>query len=1003
MLGKSKKRKYEENPHAPEMDINVPAEYQAETINHLPPMSTDIGELSPSSTSPLSSTCNDRESTPSDTFPPMNTDIGELSPSSTLPLMSTDIRELSPSSTFPLSSTCNDRESTPSDTIPPMSTDIGELAPSSILPPMSTDIGELSPSNTFPLSGTCNDRRQTTDTTSPPLFNKEANHRPIQSKSNQSDCCISPPINQPWYVQHQNLNTPWWPTKISSIVKAIISSDCIPPSETPFLFELSIEAAHKNFCVLSKYNFDLGRVIEAHKNSPISYGSEFRPSSTLHQILHLHPRWPLFKSLLDGGSSWPLSTITEEQRIKDVEEALEFTNHKGAINNYDLLKSLIDDDVIHGYILPLPLSKLQRIPGVLLAPLNIIHQNTIDEEGNIIGKDRLTHDQSFIFKGSNSPVNSRLDKSRLSPCTFGWVIKRLVNWIVAARRKFPNRRILATKIDFKSAFRRCHLHAETAIQSCASLPQDDIALVALRLTFGGAACPFEWSVISETICDLASAISHDDSWDCSSICSPLQKLVPPPIYLPDDIPFTEGKELAVDIQINNRGIHEMYIDDLIGLTIDLPDTDNTQRAERAPLLAIHACSRPSHIHEPIPRHQMVSTKKLEAEAALSETKTILGWEWNLRQLIISLPHNKFVVWTKIIEDTIKCGCVSAKEFEQTIGRLNHLALVVPFVNHFLSRLRELLYKAQSSARRQTKIPPNCIDDLHLMIYFIKKANKGINMNQIAYRKPNIVYRSDSCPGGLGGYSHEGFAWRFAIPASLQFRASNNLLEHLAAVITPWIDTISGRLKEGDCALSMTDSTTSEGWLRKSNFREENDQIQASVRILVARDHARRYMDLGIRDYSQWFPGAENNVADSLSRDFHLSDIELITYMRHNFPSQIPSRFEIVPLPNEIVLWLTSLLQQLPVNERFREEHMPTTNSPGIGGPSTAIPLAWRQTSSSTDSVASIASESSEHLLSQCETEDFQARLKLPWVLKQYEAPSITWLRPFGRTTGLTQL
>ncbi len=83
----------------------------------------------------------------------------------------------------------------------------------------------------------------------------------------------------------------------------------------------------------------------------------------------------------------------------------------------------------------------------------------------------------------------------------------------------------------------------------------------------------------------------------------------------------------------------MYIDDLIGLTIDLPDTNNMQRAERAPLLAIHACSRRTHIHEPNPRNPMVSTKKLEAEAALSETKTILGWEWNLHQLIISLPHN----------------------------------------------------------------------------------------------------------------------------------------------------------------------------------------------------------------------------------------------------------------------------------------------------------------------------------------------------------------------------
>eukprot|EP00957_Ditylum_brightwellii_P140309 10691000-Ditylum_brightwellii.AAC.1 len=92
-----------------------------------------------------------------------------------------------------------------------------------------------------------------------------------------------------------------------------------------------------------------------------------------------------------------------------------------------------------------------------------------------------------------------------------------------------------------------------------------------------------------------------------------------------------------------------------------------------------------------------------------------------------------------------------------------------------------------------------------------------------------------CMQGFGRYSHEEWAWRFYIPAHLQFRASNNLLEHIVAVITPWIDVITGRLGRGDCSLSMTDSSTSEGWLKKSNFSElTNDPIQATVRLEVCR-------------------------------------------------------------------------------------------------------------------------------------------------------------------------
>ena len=64
---------------------------------------------------------------------------------------------------------------------------------------------------------------------------------------------------------------------------------------------------------------------------------------------------------------------------------------------------MISEEVSHGYLLPLPLSKITRVPGILLAHLNIQRQNTIDEEGNIIEKDRLTHDQSFKFSGSNFP------------------------------------------------------------------------------------------------------------------------------------------------------------------------------------------------------------------------------------------------------------------------------------------------------------------------------------------------------------------------------------------------------------------------------------------------------------------------------------------------------------------------------------------------------------------------------------------------------------------------
>ena len=94
--------------------------------------------------------------------------------------------------------------------------------------------------------------------------------------------------------------------------------------------------------------------------------------------------------------------------------------------------------------------------------MNAMKQNSIDECDRIVEKNRLTPDQSYKWI-SDTSVNSRVDKDLLLPCKFGACLKRLMSWAVAARKKYPDRRILASKINYKSAYRCCHLNAEAAI------------------------------------------------------------------------------------------------------------------------------------------------------------------------------------------------------------------------------------------------------------------------------------------------------------------------------------------------------------------------------------------------------------------------------------------------------------------------------------------------------------------------------------------------------------
>jgi hypothetical protein len=386
----------------------------------------------------------------------------------------------------------------------------------------------------------------------------------------------------------------------------------------------------------------------------------------------------------------------------------------------------------------------------------------------------------------------------------------------------------------------------TAVQTCMQLVEIGLLLMMLHLSFGGKPCPSEWGAISESICDLATVILHSNNWDPVKMYAPNQHLLPPKITLNNHISFGQGKELVIDIPINPRGMHDIYIDVIICLTLDILGTDHVAQGQAAALLAINATAFPNHPSKPIPQESVDARDKLLAEAGLSETKAILGWFFDFRKLQISLPKNKFIAWMTNASKLIAKGAITAKEHESMIGQLGHLALVVPGVHHFLSRLQELQQRA--THRRSIQISDICWDDLTLMLCFLYIAKNGIDMNLIMFRQLTHIYQSDSCSFGLGGYSEKGFAWRFKISEDLLFWASNNLLEYITSMISPWVDMLAGRLKRGGCALSMTDSSTSVGWLCKTNFWEfivENvDPVQSRVRIDIAHHHVTLLLKAG---------------------------------------------------------------------------------------------------------------------------------------------------------------
>jgi hypothetical protein len=151
--------------------------------------------------------------------------------------------------------------------------------------------------------------------------------------------------------------------------------------------------------------------------------------------------------------------------------------------------------------------------------------------------------------------------------------------------------------------------------------------------------------------------------------------------------------------------------------------------------------------------------------------------------------------------------------------------------------------------------------------------------------------------------------------------------------------IGGQLSPGDCALLMTDSITAKGWMKKLNFSEAgNNPIQAFTRFDMARKYAQVFLDMDVKGFSQWFAGKRNNVADALSQEWQWTNKNLTSILCSLFPNQMTDHFKILPIPSKISCWLISLLQQLPVSKRLRDEHMAAKLEHGDVGQHTASPL-----------------------------------------------------------------
>ena len=698
------------------------------------------------------------------------------------------------------------------------------------------------------------------------------------------------------------------------------------------------DAADHNFRVLERASFDVHSIIMTHRGCVTHPGDEFRPITLMDPIFKRHPLWHRVRRMLTVGAQFPLEPIDDLLRLSDLAAAQTRGNHGGATQKPEALATFFRDEVKKGWMLPLPLSQLDKIPNLCLSPVNIVEQGTIDMHGHRVKSERLTHDLSFDF-GSGLPVNTRAIAEQLTPCFYGHALRRFCHYIVALRAQNPNVKIFLAKFDWKSAYRRLHFHGTTAPQCTMMLPP--IAYMALRVTFGGLPAPSMWSDLSEMICDMSNQLRTCPEWDERKLRSSWTiDVIGVQKELPAAIPFARAQPTTVEVPVKAGGYCDVFIDDLLSCTAETDDRA-IQRSIDSALLAMDTIGRPmADGDQQFFRDPVLSLKKALAEGTATELLIVLGWLLDTRRLLIQLPSDKRRAWIRDIDALLKSKTASYKALHCLIGRLQHVAAILPTARHFLGRLRMAL--AIAEIHGGCNLPKKVLSDLKLWKQFVNYAANGVSLNLLTFRLPNNIIRVDACPWGVGGYSlTTGRAWFINIPPHLRGRAHINWLEFVAAHIGTWVEIIWGSPATDSCFMAIGDKRASK---------------------------------LGL------------NAA------------ELTHFIRTNYPTQIPATFHILDVPAHVVSDLFSRLQHMTVKDPSLQQPLPPTTSIGDDGcnSSTSSSTKAPMTRSYEASIQTNESSSLKRLGPQFDMDTSPHEAVCKWLTTHLKLPpQHMWHRPLG--------
>jgi hypothetical protein len=549
---------------------------------------------------------------------------------------------------------------------------------------------------------------------------------------------------------------------------------------------------------------------------------------------------------------------------------------------------------------------------------------------------------------------------------------------------------MLSKIDLSDGFWRMIVEQDEVWNFCYVMPDPPGApiriVVPSALQMGWAQSPAYFCAATETARDLIQGLVADKTE------------LPPHCFEHYMHPAKSAKRSKNDSPAHGAYV---YLDDFIGAAVENKEGTLLGRITRAALHGIHAIFPPPDVTGHIGGKDPISLKKLQrGDAQWSHQKEILGFVVNGDTKTVSITEARATDIVGEIRKILKKKQVQLKRYRRIVGKIRHVALIMPGVKGLFSPINKALRGEPQTIGlgKNSDVRAAFLDMAHMVSSL---ARRPTHIKELVPGDDHYTGYCDACADGAGGVWLSGdlhlrpLVWRVPFPPDISSqvvsttnprgRLTNSDLE-MAAVLLHYMVL----QQEVDLRFVRTgiwsDNTPTVAWTSRMADRSQAPTAGRLLRGLAAFQRATQAGPLTIGPIA----GVKNDMADLASRSFndHLScDRAFLTHFNTRFPLPQKQSWRLARLMPGRILLVTSTLD----GKRLPLQHWTTASKPKTGTPgsiSAQMPDATRTSSTPPNPFNNNSSSVSLHGSGEVTT---AAAIKSN--LKRLKPPSATWRKP----------